>query len=367
MKKNKELLPVLYSQPVVNEVETQSRAELLPKIESGEVEHLDFRARVFSPMATNLNPYRFNVEDMPAFAKSFEGQPYLRDHNTYTIDARDGTLMESDYDGEWINTEVRLTTRRGMLDYIEGKMDRFSIGWFYDDAICSICNTSFFGRDCEHFPGGKYKVGNESVTCVLTFTNPKGKELSAVVVPAVQGTGITGQLAEFKLSLLQEEEDPQDEISAGQEPDVIEQTPRLAQARERLADAKNKQLQSEETMNVRDLQKQRAELIARANVLVDLTETENREFTDAERTEFESILGFGEENGEVGKLDAKIADINDKRERLRAALEATPKASEPEKPVTVTAEAKTIKRGDFDAMSAVEKAAVIKSGKKIED
>lgn len=364
MKKNKELLPVLYSVPVVNEIETQSRAELLPLIESGELEHLDFRARVFSPMATNLNPYRFNVEDMPAFADSFKGQPYLRDHNTSTIDARDGTLVESLYDGEWINQDVRLTTRRGMLDYIEGKMDRFSIGWFYDDAVCSICNTSFFGRDCEHWPGAKYTVDGEMKTCVLTFINPRGKELSAVVVPAVQGTGITGRLAEYKLSM---QEDDQEEISAGQEPDVIEQTPKLAQERERLADAKNNQKESEETMNVRDLQKQRAELLARANELVDVAESESREFNDTERAEFETILGFGEDNGEVGKLDLRIADINDKRERLRAALEATKQPDKPEKPETVQAEVKAIKRAEFDELSAVEKAAVIKSGKKIED
>lgn len=201
--KNKhDLPPVLLSLPVVNRLELPARAEILPKIESGEVDHLDFRARVFSPYAKNLNPYRFNVEDMPSFAQSFEGQPYLRDHNTYTIDARDGTLISSQFDGEWINADVRLTTRRGMLDYLEGKMDRFSIGWHYDDALCSVCNASFFSHDCSHWPGQKYKVGSEVQTCVLTFVNPRGKELSAVNVPAVQGTGITGALAEYKLGLL---------------------------------------------------------------------------------------------------------------------------------------------------------------------
>lgn len=199
---NHEIPPVLLSLPVVNRLDLPARADLLPKIESGEVDHLDFRARVFSPYARNLNPYRFNDGDLPAFARSFEGQPYLRDHNTYSIDARDGTLTAADYDGEWINADVRLTTRRGMIDYLEGKMDRFSIGWHFDDAICSICNTSFFSRDCSHWPGGRYKVGNEVQTCILTFVNPRGKELSAVNTPAVSGTGITGALAEYKLSVL---------------------------------------------------------------------------------------------------------------------------------------------------------------------
>jgi len=200
-KREVSLPPILYSVPTINRLNLPSRAELLPKIESGEVEYLEFRARIFSPQAQNLNPYRFRMEDIPTFAQSFEGQPYLRDHDTRSIDSRDGTLVSSVFDGEWISADVRLTTRRGMVDYIEGKMDRFSIGWHYDDAICSICNNSWFSRECSHWPGGKYKVGDQEQICFLTFTNPRGKELSAVNVPAVQGTGITGALAEYKLSL----------------------------------------------------------------------------------------------------------------------------------------------------------------------
>jgi hypothetical protein len=203
--KSKSLNPVLFSLPVAERLKLPSRAELLPKIESGEIDHLDFRANVFSPAALNVNPYRFKDEDMENFAVSFEGQPYLRDHCTYAIDARDGTIVSAAFMDEWIQVDVRLTTRRGMIDYLEGKMDRFSIGWFYDDASCSICGNSFFSSDCSHWPGVKYKVGNETKTCVLTFINPRGKEVSAVNVPAVQGTSITGALAEAKLSLLEGE------------------------------------------------------------------------------------------------------------------------------------------------------------------
>jgi len=199
---SKGVMPVLYSVPTINRLDLPSRAELLPRIENGEVDHMDFRAHVYSPKTYNFNPSRFRVEDMPAFARSFEGQPYLRDHNTWSIDGRDGTLIAAEYVDDWITVDVRLTTRRGMIDYIEGKMDRFSIGWHYDDAICSICEESYFSRDCPHWPGMKYKVGSEERMCILTFTNPRGKEVSAVNTPAVQGTGITGALAEYKLSLI---------------------------------------------------------------------------------------------------------------------------------------------------------------------
>jgi hypothetical protein len=187
---NKELMPVLFSLPTINRLNLPSRSELLPKIESGEIDHLDFQANVFSPSAKNLNPYRFNDEDMPAFAASFESQPYLRDHDTYSIDSRDGTILSSVYKDNWIQVVVSLTTRRGMTDYLEGKMDRFSIGWYYKDAICSICGNSFFSRDCSHWPGVVYIVGKEARTCILTFVEPRGKEVSAVNVPAVQGTRI---------------------------------------------------------------------------------------------------------------------------------------------------------------------------------
>lgn len=202
--KQKTLLPVLFSLPIVNQLDLPPRAELLPQIENGEIDHLDFRARVFGQNSQNRNPYRFNDDDMALFAKSFEGQPFLRDHDTRSIDSRDGTLIASKYQDGWIVTDVRLTTRRGMVDYLEGKIDRFSIGWFYDDATCSICGMSFFSRDCSHWPGMKYKVGNIEKLCVITFVNPQGKETSAVNVPAVAGTGITGALMEAKLSCLEE-------------------------------------------------------------------------------------------------------------------------------------------------------------------
>ena len=197
------LLPVLVSLPISNRLNLPPREELLSKIESGELDHLDFEAQVFGQAAQNRNPYRFRDEDMNEFARSFEGQPYLRDHDTYSIDSRDGTIISSSYKDSWVYQDIRLTTRRGMIDYVEGKIDRFSIGWFYDDATCSICGNSFFSRDCSHWPGLKYRVDNEEVTCLLIFVNPKGKETSAVNVPAVQGTGIVGALAECKLSMFE--------------------------------------------------------------------------------------------------------------------------------------------------------------------
>ena len=201
----KKVLPVLRSVPIVEKLELPPRAEILPQIESGQLDHIDFRARVFRTDTRIRNPYKFQDQDLPTFAASFEGQPFLRNHDTYDIDARDGTIIDSAMDGQSFMQTVRLTTRRGMLDFVEGKIDRFSIGWFYDDVLCSICNESWFSTSCSHMPGRSYKVGEskQEKRCELVFVNPKGKETSAVNTPAVDGTGIEQlqELQQYKLSL----------------------------------------------------------------------------------------------------------------------------------------------------------------------
>jgi hypothetical protein len=193
-------MPILRSLPVHEKLDLPSRAEMLPKIESGEIDHLDFQARVYGT-GKNHNPYVFKDEDLHSFAGSFEGQPFLRNHDTYDIDARDGTIIDASLEGQAFKQTIRLTTRRGMTDFIEGKIDRFSIGWFYDDVMCSICKQSWFSAECRHWPGQTYKVDGKDVMAMLIFINPKGKETSAVNTPAVEGTGIT-ELQEYKLEVI---------------------------------------------------------------------------------------------------------------------------------------------------------------------
>jgi hypothetical protein len=246
-------LPVLYSIPVVQTMTLPARAELLPKIQSGEVEYLDFRANVFTN-GLNRNPYQFREEDLAAFATSFEGQPFLRDHETDEIDARDGTILSSMYDGNAFVQDIRITTRRGMADYLEGRIDRFSIGWFYDECVCSICNCGFFSSTCNHIPGGKYQTLAGEQTCSLIFVNPKGKEVSAVNVPAVEGTGIVAQLKELKNEFLGNETIT--ELSDnGQEPvETVTPAPNYMQAHlARVETQKSFNLQGDQAMNKREL------------------------------------------------------------------------------------------------------------------
>lgn len=194
-------MPMLRSLPISEKLSLPPRAEILPKIESGELDHLDFQARVFTT-GKNKNHYAFEEKDLHAFGASFEGQPFLRNHDTYDIDARDGTIIESKLEGNAFKQTIRLTTRRGMTDFVEGKIDRFSISWLYNDVLCSICNQSWLFECYQHQPGHVYKVGENRTkkVCELIFTDPKGKETSAVNTPAAEGTGID-QLREYKLEV----------------------------------------------------------------------------------------------------------------------------------------------------------------------
>lgn len=204
------VLPILRSMPISEKLNLPSRAEILPKIESGELDHIDFSARVYRGDTKIRNPYKFQDKDIEAFAKSFEGQPFLRNHDTYDIDARDGTIIEAALEGSAFRQTIRLTTRRGMTDFVEGKIDRFSIGWYYDDILCSICNQSWLHECYQHMPGRTYKVGETKTEkmCELIFVNPSGKETSAVNTPAVEGTGIDGlgleELQQYKLEVIGE-------------------------------------------------------------------------------------------------------------------------------------------------------------------
>lgn len=79
---------------------------------------------------------------------------------------------------------------------------------------------------------------------------------------------------------------------------------------------------------LKQLREDRVALITRAQAITDIAKAESRELTDVEAKDLDSILGSGDNSGEVGKIDAEIA----RQERLEkqmasiAASRATPPA-----------------------------------------
>jgi hypothetical protein len=175
------------------------RRELREKVRAGELESLEFEASVFSTRP-NRNHVRFEAGDLPALAASYVGVPFLRNHDLQDIGARDGTVVASRLVGDEFHQTIRLTTERGMRDFVEGVIDRFSIGWYFEDVKCSVCGESWLG--CPHHPGKVY----DGARCELVFVRPTGKEVSAVNAPAVQGTRILEQLSTLKESQMDDEE-----------------------------------------------------------------------------------------------------------------------------------------------------------------
>jgi hypothetical protein len=372
MDKSRAIKRVLQSTPVMQQLDLPSRAELLPKILSGELEFLDFRAKVFS-QGPNANFVMFRDADMAMFAASFSGKPYLRDHDTEEIESREGTIMSSAMVGMDMIQDIRISTRSGMQAYIEGQMDRFSVGWDCEDVICTICNTSWRSTACAHWPGRKYSTAQGEQTCSLLFINPVGVETSAVNVPAVDGTSIIMALQQQKYEIMSGElaalnEKPQlQNQPQGQAPEVVESLEsdgaraRLNSLARRLAIAElSLTPQGALIMNVRELLKKRADSLAAARGLHETADEENRDLSVEERAEFERLMT------ETESLSTQIGVIQDERARLMAAEGKDLSGSDaPEKPVA--ANSKLMKRDAFNQLSQADRAVFMRGGGKIED
>lgn len=244
----------LYSEPVgallaVNgtPITDLDRRALRQQLDAGELDAIEFDAVVFR-QGPNANHYRFRDGDLPTFAASFGSQPFLRDHNTRTIESRDGTIQTSTLQQAEFVQRIRLTTERGMRSFLEGQIDRFSIGWYFDAITCTVCNQDWMR--CSHWPGRRYTVrdaaGSESeLLAEIIFEKPRGKETSAVNAPAVPGTRVLSQLCELKESFHKETNPMSEEVKKPAEvetqaqpqaqPQPQTQTPAQAKAPEPVA------------------------------------------------------------------------------------------------------------------------------------
>jgi hypothetical protein len=205
--KDRSILPQLLSEPCLAENHPKAdHAVILKQIESGELAPIDFNGRVFV-YGHNRNHLTFYEQDLPALASSFKNRPFLRDHDAMNLSSRDGIIIDSTFNSLSITQKIQVTTRQGMTDYVEGRIDRFSISWEYEDIHCSICRSSWFA--CSHVGGRTYKASpnSQEIPCELIFTKPIGKETSAVNTPAVDGTSILSMLTDLR-DLLRADQPP---------------------------------------------------------------------------------------------------------------------------------------------------------------
>jgi len=197
MKKKNQI--IFYSLAEIHQVsQSANREQTLADITSGKTEYIEFSARVFKD-GQNKNFVRFRDNDLPSFSNSFKNAPFLRNHDIDSIESRDGTIKSSKLENNAMIQTIRLTTRKGMTAYLEGQIDRFSIGWRAEKTLCSICGNDYSDYSkCQHIRGRLY----ENKYCELIMVNPKGIETSAVNDPAVDGTGILQSIDDTKLKVI---------------------------------------------------------------------------------------------------------------------------------------------------------------------
>lgn len=142
----------------------------------------------------NKNGFRFRNQGMRALARSFRGQPFISGHDWGDVRARGGTIADA-YAEEIANdTEMAIfydivaQAAWAVEGLANGTIDRFSFGVFGKGEItCTIHNVPVWSIDeCFCWPGEM--VGG--LVAEWEFEDGEGVELSAVNVPAVEGTSI---------------------------------------------------------------------------------------------------------------------------------------------------------------------------------
>lgn len=211
------------------------RRDLLQRLRAGEPIRVEMEAVTYlqgnpdsKAYRPNRNFVRFKPSILAAFARSFAGVPFLRDHGQRKLEDRGGTITASklETDGETLQIRQRFEIVKpwAVESALDGTLDRFSIGWSRTATVeCSICMCDWI--DCAHWPGDRLEDGR---IVELVFTGAEGVETSGVNVPAVLGTRIEAiqQLTAIDpaelTDILEAENDIDDE--------VIEMDPKILQA-----------------------------------------------------------------------------------------------------------------------------------------
>lgn len=178
-----------------------SKAQMLEEYRAGTRHDVTFPARVYVDVP-NKNYGHFDPTELAGFAASFTGKPFLKDHSR-KLDDRGGTILEStlqERNGtKAIIQRIAAVEPWAVKGYLTGTVDRFSIGWYSEDALCTVCGDSFFGDDEKHTPWDIGKTDKKSgQTIGVLWKGIEGIETSAVNTPAVPGTGVDEVLSQFQ-------------------------------------------------------------------------------------------------------------------------------------------------------------------------
>lgn len=182
-----------------NDTDAQAqRFELLNHVKAGKHLELQVAAQTFAQTKKPNRRYLRLAEDkLEARAPSWRGQPYLKDHNTWSMSSQMGTLTTSKAEaidgGMTFQQKLNATATESVIGILDGRWTKFSIGWWpKGPVLCSVHNCDVAKLDgCNCWPGDKVTMtdGRERIVEFI-FTDFQGKETSSVVIPAVQDTHV---------------------------------------------------------------------------------------------------------------------------------------------------------------------------------
>lgn len=148
----------------------------------------------------NANGFRFRNGSMRALARSFRGRPFLTGHAWGDVRARGGTITDAYLEELQASGELALLyditaisdwAKQGLAN---GTIDRFSIGASrgQGEITCSVHGVPVWStEECFCWPGqAVMNEDGDEVIAEWEYEDPIGEELSAVNVPAVDGTFI---------------------------------------------------------------------------------------------------------------------------------------------------------------------------------
>lgn len=176
------------------------RLEMIQEVRDGK--HLEIvikRALAYRqvPGKRNHRGLRFSPDALASGAASWKGRPFLVDHNTYEQSARKGTILSSELGADAKGAQAifmgfSLVKPDAVISYLDGTLDRFSIGWFATGSVlCTVHGCDVTSRDsCHCWPLDAVEVDGKTQIAEYEYQSFRGKELSAVNVPAVDGTHI---------------------------------------------------------------------------------------------------------------------------------------------------------------------------------
>lgn len=176
-----------------------ARADMITAIRGGKHAELQVNAITFRQRPTpNRRFLRLAADKLADRAGSWKGLPFLTDHNTYSMSAAKGTILSSKLVEESakvaaLEQVLHVVKPDAVIGFLDGTYRKFSIGWFgLGPVMCSVHGTDVRAPDgCSCWPGDAVMLDGKPKIVEYEFSDYEGKEVSAVVVPAVRDTNVS--------------------------------------------------------------------------------------------------------------------------------------------------------------------------------